>query len=155
MRTVSHLSAQTVGVVARVLRSGPDRDPAAVRTGVHVISPQRCPVAVGRTSQPFSSAKRSASSTSFFEYLARLGVTPASIRVRRSESVAQTVVPMRLPGPLIGGARAVAAQHLTALPSRQAHQVALVAALGQPGVGERVAQHVGVEAVDAGLPPAL
>lgn len=51
-----------------------------------------------------------------------------------------------------GGRRsAVPTQHGIGLPAGQVHEVALLAALGKPLVGERVAEAVGVHVLDAGL----
>lgn len=58
---------------------------------------------------------------------------------------------MCLAGTLAGRAHSVPLQHLTGSPAGQAHEVALVAALGEPGVGEGVAQLVGVDAVQPSL----
>src|SRR5438309_1000368 len=61
-----------------------------------------------------------------------------------------------VPGPFVGGAGGVAGEHVPAPPAGQAHEVAFVAAGGEPGVGEGVAELVGVDAAEAGpLAPAL
>ena len=46
---------------------------------------------------------------------------------------------------------AVAAEHLAATPSDQPHQIGLVATVPQPGVGEGVAEQVGVDAFETSL----
>jgi hypothetical protein len=58
---------------------------------------------------------------------------------------------MGLTSPGVRGRGAVTLQHRTGLPARQAHQVGLPAALGQPLVREGVAQLVGVQAGQASL----
>jgi hypothetical protein len=55
---------------------------------------------------------------------------------------------------LVGQARAVAPEHLRRAPAGEAHQVALLAAAGEPLVGERVSELVSVEALQAGRPAA-
>jgi hypothetical protein len=71
--------AQLIGYYAGLARDQQRRDGAARGPVDYYLDP---PLAVGRTSQPFSSAKRSTCSTSFFGCLARLGVTPASVASR-------------------------------------------------------------------------
>jgi hypothetical protein len=53
--------------------------------------------------------------------------------------------------PFIGSGGGVAVEHLAASPSGQSHEVAFVAAIGQPGMGEAVAQLVGVDLTEPGL----
>ena len=59
--------------------------------------------------------------------------------------------PVRLAGPLVGGARGIPADHLARSPPGQAHQVALLAAGSEPAVRERVPEPVRVDVVDPGL----
>ena len=61
---------------------------------------------------------------------------------------------MRLSGAGVGGRGAVAAEHRPGPPAGQAHEVRLAAALGEPGVGEGVAELVRVQVGEAGLGPA-
>src|SRR6266700_574886 len=58
---------------------------------------------------------------------------------------------MGLAGASITGGSGIAAQHLRGMPAGEAHEVGLVAALGAPAVGEGVAEHVRMQALDAGL----
>src|SRR6266511_3856120 len=51
----------------------------------------------------------------------------------------------------VGGGGGVAAQHLGGVPAGKAHEVGLVAAVGAPAMGEGVAEHVGMQALDTGL----
>ena len=62
---------------------------------------------------------------------------------------------MRGARPLVRGGCAVASQHLARPPPGQAHEVALRSFLGEPRVGERVAQPMRIEVVDAGLAAAV
>jgi hypothetical protein len=59
---------------------------------------------------------------------------------------------MRVAGAGVGGAGAVAGHHRPRPPPGQAHQVHLGATLGKPLVGEGVAELVGVQAGQPGLP---
>ena len=68
---------------------------------------------------------------------------PASSVLPCSKPISWREPLVRVPGPLVGRARPVAAQHRPALPPRQPHPVALVAAGGEPLVGEGVAELVG------------
>jgi hypothetical protein len=52
-------------------------------------------------------------------------------------------------GAALGGGFGVAVDHLAGLPAGQAHEVAFIAAGGEPGVGEGVAELVGVQAGEA------
>src|SRR3712207_3803202 len=58
---------------------------------------------------------------------------------------------MGLACPLISGTGSVAVDHLPRSPAGQAHQVTLVAASGEPGVGKRVPELVRVDVTDARL----
>ena len=58
---------------------------------------------------------------------------------------------MRLSSAFVGRGGAVAAQHRAGLPAGKAHQVGLAATLGQPQVGQRVAELVRVESFHPGL----
>ena len=58
---------------------------------------------------------------------------------------------MRLTSSFIGGGCTVALEHGPRPPAGDPHEVGLVAALGEPGVGEGVAELMRVEAGDAGL----
>src|SRR5207248_2678800 len=55
------------------------------------------------------------------------------------------------PGPVTGGTGGVAGEHRPAAPAGQAHEVLALAAVGQPAVGEGVAQLVGVDVAEARL----
>ena len=61
---------------------------------------------------------------------------------------------MRFAGAGVGGAGAVAGHHRPRPPPGQAHQVDLGATLGKPLVSEGVAELVGVQAGQPGLPTA-
>src|SRR5436305_462810 len=54
---------------------------------------------------------------------------------------------IRLPRPFLGGARAVSAEHRPRPPARKAHQVAFLAAHGEPAMREGVAEQVRVDAL--------
>jgi Transposase/Domain of unknown function (DUF4188) len=69
----------------------------------------------------------------------------------RLELIAWGEVPVRLTGPFIRGGGTVAGEHRPGPPAGDAHEVGLVATLGEPGVGEGVAELVGMKARDAGL----
>ncbi len=58
---------------------------------------------------------------------------------------------MCCPSALVGGARAVAGEHVPAAPTGEAHEVALVAACVQPRVSEGVPEDVRVKVGDTGL----
>ena len=58
---------------------------------------------------------------------------------------------MRLSGAGVGGRGAVAAKHLAGLPAGQPHQIGFAATLGEPGMGEGVAELVRVQVGKAGL----
>ena len=58
---------------------------------------------------------------------------------------------MGLARPFVGGGGTVALQHDPGAPAGDPHQVGLVAALGEPGMGEGVAEPMRVEVGDAGL----
>ena len=58
---------------------------------------------------------------------------------------------MGLSGTSVGGSGAVPLEHLAGLPAGDAHQVGLRPTLGEPLVGEGVAELVGMQAGDAGL----
>ena len=58
---------------------------------------------------------------------------------------------MGLSGSFVGGRRGVAADHLPARPSGEAHQVGLLASGGEEVVAEGGTQHVGVYLGNAGL----
>jgi hypothetical protein len=68
----------------------------------------------------------------------------------RLELIAWGEAPVRLTGPFIRGGGTVALEHRPGPPAGDAHEVGLVAALGEPGVGEAVAELVGMQARDAG-----
>jgi hypothetical protein len=61
---------------------------------------------------------------------------------------------MSITGSRIGGRGAVAGKHLPGPPARDAHQVNLGSAGAEPLMREGVAEHVGMEVRDAGLPGA-
>lgn len=69
----------------------------------------------------------------------------------RSDPVPNPKPVVGIPCSLRGGGRAVAAEHLPGLPTRQQHQVAFVAAFRQILVSEGVPELMRVEAGDAGL----
>src|SRR6266545_3560236 len=61
------------------------------------------------------------------------------------KSVARGKAPVGLSGAGISGRGAVAAEHLAGPPAGQPHQIGFAAALGEPGVRERVAELVRVQ----------
>src|SRR5579859_3664116 len=67
-----------------------------------------------------------------------------------SEPVARRKTPVRVWSALVGHRRAVPAQHGRRTPPGQSHQVAFAAAVGQEGVGEAVAELVGVNMSQSG-----
>ncbi len=70
---------------------------------------------------------------------------------RLLQAVAWGEAPVRFAGSDVGGGGAVAAEHLAGPPASQPHQVGLTPTLGEPGVGERVAELVGMQSWQAGL----
>jgi hypothetical protein len=62
---------------------------------------------------------------------------------------------MSLTGSGIGGRGTVAVEHLTGAPTDEAHEGVVVTAGHAPLVGEGVAEHVWVQALDAGLGASL
>ena len=75
------------------------------------------------------------------------------IRMRsRLQPVAGGEAAVGVAGAGVGGAGPVASHHRPRPPPGQAHQIHLGAALGKPLVGEGVAELVGVQAGQPGLP---
>jgi hypothetical protein len=58
---------------------------------------------------------------------------------------------VRFAGAGVGGRGAVAAEHLAGSPAGKAHEVGLAATVGEPGVGERVAELMRMQPRQAGL----
>src|SRR4029450_9447059 len=75
----------------------------------------------------------------------------SSLTTTRSQPIHRRQPAMGLAGAGVGGAGAVAAEHVAGLPAGQAHQVGFAAALGQPLVAEGVPELVRVEVRDGGL----
>ncbi len=61
---------------------------------------------------------------------------------QRSQLIAWTMAPISHARPLVGDTRAVAREHLTSLPAGEAHEVTLIATVGQMGMGEVMAKLV-------------
>jgi hypothetical protein len=85
----------------------------------------------------------------------RTGITrPQPLCVQREfasatatlDPVAEGHAAVGFAGAAFGGGLGVAVDHLAGLPAGEAHEVAFVAAGGQPGVGERMPELVGVQA---------
>src|ERR1035437_3568133 len=78
---------------------------------------------------------------------------PAAFRTSCLQAIARAPLPLGLSCPLVGSRGAVAAQHLAALPAREAHEIALGAAVGEPHVRVCVAEQMGVKLLDTRLGP--
>jgi hypothetical protein len=68
-----------------------------------------------------------------------------------SEPISRTESPVRLAGPLVGHARAVAVQHGPAAPAHQTHELVVAPALAAPPMSKGVPEHVRMESFDTGL----
>ena len=65
--------------------------------------------------------------------------------------VAWGEAPVGLAGAGVGGRGPMAAEHLAGAPASQPHQVGLTPTLGEPGVGEPVAELMGMQSWQASL----
>jgi hypothetical protein len=74
------------------------------------------------------------------------GQNPDRRRSTSSEPVGGRQTAVGLAGAGVSGRGAIALKHRAGLPAGQAHQVRLATALGEPLVGERVAELVRVQA---------
>src|SRR4051794_34221485 len=79
------------------------------------------------------------------------GPGSSSITSVRLQLFARSVDGVRRPSPLVRRAGPIAAEHVPRLPAGELHQVAFVAAGGQPAARERVPEPVRVDVLDAGL----